>query len=35
MYGFAISGFCIGLGSKLGEGDLIYHGFIGLAIFKL
>jgi len=31
MYGFAFGGFCIGLGSKLAGGDLIYHGFIGVA----
>lgn len=31
MYGFAFSGFCIGLGSKLTEGDIIYHGLIGIA----
>lgn len=31
MYGFAFGGFCIGLGSKFAKGDLIYHGFIGVA----
>lgn len=31
MYGFAFSGFCIGLGSKLTEGDIIYHCLIGIA----
>ena len=35
MFGFAVSGFCIGIGSKFAEGDLIYHGFIGVAKFKL
>jgi hypothetical protein len=31
MYGFAFSGFCMGLGSKLAAGDMIYHGLIGVA----
>lgn len=31
MYGFALSGFCMGLGSKLANGDIIYHTFIGVA----
>ena len=31
MYGFAFSGFSIGIGAKLAGGDIIYHGFIGVA----
>jgi hypothetical protein len=31
MYGFAFSGFCMGLGAKLAGGDIIYHSFIGVA----
>lgn len=31
MYGFALGGFLLGLGSKLAGGDFIYHGFIGVA----
>lgn len=31
MYGFAFSGFCFGIGAKLAGGDIIYHGFIGVA----
>ncbi len=31
MYGFAFSGFFFGLGSKLTEGDIVYHALIGVA----
>jgi hypothetical protein len=31
MYGFAFSGFCMGLGAKLAGGDIIYHSLIGVA----
>ncbi len=30
MYGFAFSGFFFGLGSKLAQGDIVYHGLIGV-----
>ena len=35
MYGFAFSGFALGLGSKIAGGDMIYHSAIGIARLSL
>ena len=34
MYGFALGGFCMGLGAKMAEGDILYHAFSQILLGK-
>jgi hypothetical protein len=34
MYGFALGGFCMGLGARWAEGDLVFHIFSEVSLGK-